>query len=549
MVASANPNVDFMAAWALYRRHRVPYVMDYRDAWLLDVFSGGTLHPDGSRAARLEQLLVEHAREVWFVNEPIRRWHQARYPAAAARMHVVANGFDPELVPPPRVGPSDPVRGVTFGYLGTLSRRVPLAELIAGWRWAREHDDLAARSRVLIHGYLGYYATPQADLLELVNSAVDADFRYAGPVAKGGIANAYASFDVLLLAIGAGRYVTSGKVFEYMATGMPIVSVHDAGNAASDVLRGYPLWFPVADLTADAVGNALVRCGPRGLRRGRGNADCSTRVCRCVRQGSPAAPAGRGTDREVDARPGEARADTGGFTHPRRAQRADVRITCCEASRSATRAVDASGRCDEPGCRPRRAHADVTGAPGRDPPDPASGERGDVALDLWSWAPVEPMDPTGPHPVTARVLGPSTAWSTRGDPPPSSGATRHVTSQRLPSSVTSGRGASPPSVASRLPPRGASGQPPGEGSTEARPRRRRPPVCSAGPAGWRLLAAAERCDVVVALDPAATLAAWRIARRVVRPDVVLGLPATERALRSRVAGPGPVVHPTPTQPD
>ena len=67
----------------------------------------------------------------------------------------------------------------------------------------------------------------------------------------------YAGFDVLLLMLGAGRYVTSGKVYEYLATGLPIVSVHDPGNAVSADLAGYPLWFPAADLSAPAIAAAL----------------------------------------------------------------------------------------------------------------------------------------------------------------------------------------------------------------------------------------------------------------------------------------------------
>jgi len=46
-------------------------------------------------------------------------------------------------------------------------------------------------------------------------------------------------------------------VFEYLATGLPIISVHDPGNAASEVLKGYPLWFPASDLSPDGVAAAL----------------------------------------------------------------------------------------------------------------------------------------------------------------------------------------------------------------------------------------------------------------------------------------------------
>src|SRR5690606_39365572 len=82
VVATANPNVDFMAADVLHRKAGVPYVMDYRDAWMLDVFDGLLLHEEGGRVARLEARLVAAASEIWFVNEPIRAWHQERYPSA-----------------------------------------------------------------------------------------------------------------------------------------------------------------------------------------------------------------------------------------------------------------------------------------------------------------------------------------------------------------------------------------------------------------------------------------------------------------------------------
>ncbi len=265
VVATANPNVDFTAAWALNRRFAVPYVMDYRDAWLLDVFEGGLLHAEHSSAARWERRLVGAAQEVWFVNEQIRDWHRRRYPSAAERMHVVANGFDAGFIPPPRRPGSDAHGGLTFGYLGTISLKVPLAELIEAWRLARERDRLLAGSRMHLHGYLGYYAAPRADLAKrLADAQVDA-VRYAGPVSKTEVGGVYGSFDVLLLALGSGRYVTSGKVYEYLATGLPIVSVHDPGNAASDVLRGYPLWFPVDHLDAEAVAEALCRAGQAAL--------------------------------------------------------------------------------------------------------------------------------------------------------------------------------------------------------------------------------------------------------------------------------------------
>jgi glycosyltransferase involved in cell wall biosynthesis len=95
-------------------------------------------------------------------------------------------------------------------------------------------------------------------MLATINSAAEEGVSYEGPVGKAEIAKAYDEFDVQLLMLGKGRYVTSGKVFEYLATGLPVVSVHDPENAASDVLRGHPLWFPVRDVTPEAIAAALI---------------------------------------------------------------------------------------------------------------------------------------------------------------------------------------------------------------------------------------------------------------------------------------------------
>jgi glycosyltransferase involved in cell wall biosynthesis len=260
VVATANPYVDFVAARVLAREHGVPYVLDYRDAWMLDVFSGGLTHVRGGRVDRTERRLLAGAREVWFVNTPIRDWHAARHPDAASRMHVVANGVDAQFAPPPQLDPPRSGRPLRFGYLGTISRQVPVKELRSGWALARERSpELAAASAELV-GHAGHYATtPTVVGEEGAGRAAGSDgVLVRGPVSKTAVAHVYAGLDVLLLVLGTGRYVTSGKVYEYMASALPIVSVHDPGNAASDVLRGYPLWFPAADLSPDSVAAALV---------------------------------------------------------------------------------------------------------------------------------------------------------------------------------------------------------------------------------------------------------------------------------------------------
>jgi glycosyltransferase involved in cell wall biosynthesis len=254
VVATTNPQVAITAALRLAERYDVPYVVDYRDAWSLDVFSGRRLYPEGSRVNRWEQRALEGAQEVWFVNEPIVQWHRTTYPAAAAHMHVVANGFDEPAAGSGGRRANAPLR---FTYVGTISGKVPIPELVAGWRRARGQEPLLLDAVADLYGYLGYYGAAHPELADALSTSAEVGVRFRGPVSKTLVSELYEASDALLLVLGTGRYVTSGKVFEYLATGLPIISVHDPGNAASEVLKGYPLWFPASDLSPDGVAAAL----------------------------------------------------------------------------------------------------------------------------------------------------------------------------------------------------------------------------------------------------------------------------------------------------
>ncbi|WP_372453988.1 glycosyltransferase [Occultella gossypii] len=271
VLATANPYVTFAAADALFEEG-VPYVLDYRDAWTLDVFSGVTLASHRSRVGRWEDRLIARAREIWFVNAPIRDWHADRYRVHADRMHVVANGWDPELlggdepgtetrgaaVSPMTVGDGDRSHP-RFGYLGTMTRMVPLAALIDGWELAKRRGSLPPHATLSLAGYLGYFAVPDPEMLATIERGRAIGVSYDGPVPKQDVGDYYSRVDVLVLALGAGRYVTSGKVFEYLATGKPIVSVHDARSAATSVLDGHPLWTATESIDASAIAAALGR--------------------------------------------------------------------------------------------------------------------------------------------------------------------------------------------------------------------------------------------------------------------------------------------------
>ncbi|MFF8383433.1 glycosyltransferase [Streptomyces kanasensis] len=305
VVATGNPFASFGAAWLFNKLTGVPYVMDYRDSWTLDLFHDEPAFPEGHIAWAWEKRMIGKAAASVFVNEALRGWHAERYPEVADRMMVVPNGWDADVLPKvvekaagelPAAGDGEDgtVAGDTaaaeavaaaetvaaaeaaqerraplkFTYLGTLTAKQPVEEMAEAFKIARRHPDLAD-AELQIHGHLGFFKNSPGALKARLGlqdgprpeGVEDTGLRYCGPVSKTEVGKVYEEADVLVFLAGGGRYVTSGKIFEYMAFGHPIVSVHQPGIAAQDVLDGYPLWFNADSLDVEELAASMVAAG------------------------------------------------------------------------------------------------------------------------------------------------------------------------------------------------------------------------------------------------------------------------------------------------
>lgn len=257
VIGTANPNVDFLPGYYLNKSHKVPFIMDYRDTWHLDMYRGSRIGSRFSRSARWEKKLVSKASEVWFVNQPILDWHAQEFPNDASKFHVVTNGFDPEFLAG-QESRQKPADALTFGYLGTIYGPMPVRETLEGWRQARTRSPLLARSTLEIHGRLGHYSVPNAEMLELIESYAADGVRYMGIVSKTNVAKVYSRFDALLLVLGQSTYISSGKVYEYAGTGLPVASLHHPETASTTVLQNYPRWVAADAVSDESFAQALI---------------------------------------------------------------------------------------------------------------------------------------------------------------------------------------------------------------------------------------------------------------------------------------------------
>ncbi|WP_211228671.1 glycosyltransferase [Glycomyces tenuis] len=266
ILATGNPFASFAAAWALSRLTGLPYILDYRDSWTLDLFANADAFEPGHPAWKWERRAMRRAAAAVFVNDALRDWHAQRYPGTAERMMVVPNGWDPDCLDPEALDAA-PAGPLSFAYVGTLTANQPVHRMVDGFRAMTAGGD-HADATLDLYGHLGFFAhSPdklRADLgLEL---GEEGDVRYRGPVSKTAIGDTYAASDVLVFLAGGSKYVTSGKIFEYMATGKPIVSVHEPGSAAEALLRDYPLWFRPGRLEAEDIARAMAEAGDAAVK-------------------------------------------------------------------------------------------------------------------------------------------------------------------------------------------------------------------------------------------------------------------------------------------
>ncbi|MFD9504064.1 glycosyl transferase [Streptomyces sp. NPDC060035] len=259
VLATCVPYVNMAAALHLWETHGVPYAIDFRDGWSVDVIGGGEAFAPDSFSGRWERKVLSHALSLWLVNDPIAEWYRERHPDLADRIHVVRNGYDEDSVPPATRTP-DTEAGLTFGHLGVVTSppRI-LKAVLDGWRIARERDPLVARSRLEIRGQIGSGAAREANAhVEMIRQAQARGeaVSFGGPAPKAEVPDIFAGWDVLLLMIMGGKYMTSGKVYEYAATGLPVMSAHAVEHDATTVMTGHPLWTGACGFDEEALAAA-----------------------------------------------------------------------------------------------------------------------------------------------------------------------------------------------------------------------------------------------------------------------------------------------------
>jgi glycosyltransferase involved in cell wall biosynthesis len=231
VITSSPPQSTHLIPFAL-GRGRPAWIADFRDGWRFDPLRG----PWPTRAqqaldARLERWVVGRADEVIGVTRPIAEDLGARL---RGRSVHVPNGWDPDLDPSSaKSSLTLEPNTVSIVYTGTLGgegagRRDPGVLLAALERLLPRRPDAADRLRIILVG-------PVESQLRRLLADFDggAMISCVGQLPREQALLAQRQADALLLFTAPGHVSqATGKVFEYLAAGRPIIALADRNEAA-----------------------------------------------------------------------------------------------------------------------------------------------------------------------------------------------------------------------------------------------------------------------------------------------------------------------------
>lgn len=254
-VVTSGPMHSTHIVGLLLGRGRPAWIADFRDGWRYEPLRP----PWPTRAqehldAAMERRVVRGAEAVIGVSHPIAEDLSARLGIAAAH---IPNGWDPrwdqrasqtsavELEP-------GTVSVVHTGKLGGDVWRDP-EPLFTAMRWIATHSpDVARRLRLVLAGPL------DPRLRELLEDADGTGVRYVGQLSREGSLALQRSADALLL-LTSSHHVShaTGKLFEYLAAGTPIIALA-RGNEAARIVRDTGTGVAVAPNDVEGIAHALL---------------------------------------------------------------------------------------------------------------------------------------------------------------------------------------------------------------------------------------------------------------------------------------------------
>jgi glycosyltransferase involved in cell wall biosynthesis len=246
ILATAPPYSSLVLGALLKRRFGLPLILDFRDEWDLSGQYRETFRRDALTLwaqRRLQRFVLKKADAVLATTRAsAARLEEAAHAAGGnARVAAIYNGYDSaDLQASGPAAPDSPARVLRLVYTGTLWNLASIEPLARACQvLAEQHQPSAAAIELTVVGRKTAQQKEWLARMARLGCAVrDIDYCDHAEVARY-LAEAHVLCLLLSDVPGAERVVPA-KIFEYLASGKPLLAICPAGEAADIVRRFEP---------------------------------------------------------------------------------------------------------------------------------------------------------------------------------------------------------------------------------------------------------------------------------------------------------------------
>lgn len=232
ILASGPPFHNFVAGWHLSRRFNAPLVLDYRDEWTQCPFEFVRL---GTADSGWELKCLEHAASIVFTTRSFMRQAQIAFPSTDQKKFIhIPNGFEPgDLPPETEVSPPATQSNILqLAFLGALGPHTPADGFLNTVKELLESEpDWRTRLCIQFVGQRHRSVEPA-----LSDSSLGDIISLRDQVSKpSAIRIMHESSALIAFNPPALERYIPGKLFDYIASGRPILVYGEGGEVASIV--------------------------------------------------------------------------------------------------------------------------------------------------------------------------------------------------------------------------------------------------------------------------------------------------------------------------
>lgn len=221
--STSTPQGGHLVALLVHRLTGIPWVADFRDEWATDAFRADQPRPLARLSARFERAITQGASRVVVAAEYFRLDGLAQDDPKRA---VIVNGVDEADLPASTAPPAD---RFVLSYVGTtygIRDPTPALRAIAALVNRGEIDADKVEVRLVGSMWLEGFEPPAGIRVE-----------QTGYVEHARAIEEMWSATALLLYVPSSSLAPSGKLFEYLASGRPLLCLAHRDNLASQLVR------------------------------------------------------------------------------------------------------------------------------------------------------------------------------------------------------------------------------------------------------------------------------------------------------------------------